>query len=77
MRKKGDFFYRKYWIKTANTMLKLSDVDPYEIAKAKVFHFSCFSTSFLLTSDTIYMLAEYPRRNGVVVSYNPMFGEDI
>lgn len=71
------FFYRKPWTETADTMLELSDVDPYEVAKAKVFNFSGFSTSFPPTSETIYALAEYSRRSGAIVSYDPTFREDI
>lgn len=71
------FFYRKPWTETADTMLELSDVDPYEVAKARVFHFSGFSTSFPPTSETIYTLAEYSRRSGAVVSYDPTYREDV
>lgn len=71
------FFYRRPWAETADTKLELSDVDPSEIVKAKVFHFSGFSTSYPPTSETIYSLAEVARRNGLHVSYDPTFREDI
>ena len=71
------FFYRKPWGKTADTMLKIGDVDFEKVREAKVVHFSGFSTSYPPTSETVYAIAEYALKREIKVSYDPTFRKDI
>ena len=71
------FFYRKPWSETADTMLKIDDVDLGKIGEAEAVHFSGFSTSYPPTSETVYAIAEYALKRGIKVSYDPTFREDI
>jgi len=71
------FFYRKPWGETADTMLKIEDVDFGKIGEARVVHFSGFSTSHPPTSETVYAIAEYALEREIKVSYDPTFRDDI
>lgn len=71
------FFYRKPWVETADTMLTLSDVNLKKLKGSKVVHFSGFSTSYAPTSETVYFIVEYASTEGIMVSYDPTYREDI
>ena len=71
------FFYRKPWGETADTMLKIKDVDFGKIGEARIVHFSGFSTSHPPTSETVYAIAEYALERKIKVSYDPTFRENI
>jgi Sugar kinases, ribokinase family len=71
------FFYRKPWAETADTMLTPSDIALEKLKGSKVVHFSGFSTSYAPTSETVFSIAEYASSEGITVSYDPTYREDI
>jgi fructokinase len=71
------FFYRKPWSITADTMLEVKDIDPDEILKAKIIHFSGFSLSHPPIRDTILYLMKKAYESGVKVSFDPNYRRDI
>ncbi|RLE82062.1 MAG: hypothetical protein DRJ52_02920 [Thermoprotei archaeon] len=71
------FFYRKPWVETADTMLKLSDVDLDDVLKAKVVHVSGVSTAYAPLSDTVFEIMRAAYENGLEASFDPNYRPDI
>lgn len=71
------FFYREPWVKTADTMLSLNDLDLDEILKTKVVHVSGVATAYPPLSETVYEIMVKAFEKGVFVSIDPNYRGDI
>ncbi|MEM1842616.1 MAG: carbohydrate kinase [Desulfurococcaceae archaeon] len=71
------FFYREPWVKTADTMLKIDDIDLDDVLKTKVIHISGVATAYPSLNETIYEVMKEAYRSGVFVSIDPNYRADI
>ncbi|MCS7111536.1 MAG: carbohydrate kinase [Ignisphaera sp.] len=71
------FFYREPWVKTADTMLDVSDINLDEILKAKVVHVSGVATAYPPLSESVYTVMKRAFDAGLHVSIDPNYRWDI
>jgi sugar/nucleoside kinase (ribokinase family) len=71
------FFYREPWVKTADTMLSLNDINVDDIVNAKAIHVSGVATAYPPLSESVYRVMEKAFEKGVQVSIDPNYRQDI
>lgn len=70
------FFYRRPWVVSADTELKLDEGDLALASGAAVFHFTGLPLSYNPLRGGALRMAEELRRRGVVVSFDPTYRPD-
>lgn len=71
------FFYREPWVKTADTMLEVNDVNVESVLESKVVHVSGVATAYPPLSETVYRVMSEAFSKGVFVSIDPNYRADI
>lgn len=72
------FFYREPWVKTADTLLDVDDIDIDSIAaNTKVLHVSGVATAYPPLSEAVYEVMRKAFSRGVFVSIDPNYRSDI
>lgn len=71
------FFYREPWVKTADTMLDVSDIDLEGISKARIIHISGVAIAYPPLSESVYMVMRRAFEDGIYVSIDPNYRRDV
>lgn len=71
------FFYREPWVKTADTMLDVSDVNLEWVLGSRVVHVSGVATAYPPLSETVYMVMKRAFDRGLLVSIDPNYRQDV
>jgi len=71
------FFYRDPWVKTADTMLTVNDIDVDSVVKTRIIHVSGVATAYPPLSETVYAIMSRAFEKGLQVSIDPNYRQDI
>lgn len=71
------FFYREPWVKTADTMLDVGDIDFERVLESRVVHVSGVATAYPPLSEAVYIVMKRAFDKGLVVSIDPNYRQDI
>ncbi|MEM2046576.1 MAG: sugar kinase [Candidatus Jordarchaeales archaeon] len=70
------FFYRRPWVVSADTEIKLDEGDLALASSAAVFHFTGLPLSYSPLRGDALKMAEELRRRGVTISFDPTYRPD-
>jgi len=71
------FFYREPWVRTADTMLAVDDLDIEGMLVSRVVHASGVATSYPPLSEAVFKLMSEAFERGIITSFDPNYRADI